>query len=74
MEEILFRGKEQLFSSIPIKIEKIAQYFADLAIKQGFGTVMSVKDCGVGSDEVEQYREVDINSLENRDVKEIGAE
>ena len=74
IEDIIYGGKNLLFNNIPLKIENKARYFADLIIKQGL--VAPGKPTGQELPETEKakYEEVDVNSLENRDVREIGAE
>jgi transposase len=75
IEEIL-RGNISLFvSTVRPKIEKDARYFADLIIKQGGSRAVALpSDDKSSATTGVDYAEVDLNSLENRDVQEIGAE
>jgi transposase len=74
IEEILVSGKNLLFNDIPLEIEKKARYFSDIIVKQGIYTSLQEDKKTTSNRQESAYVEVDINSLENRDVQEIGAE
>lgn len=75
IEEILRSDKSLLFNTVSSKIEKNARYFADLIIKQsGRLSAPIPSDTKSSATKPPDYTEVDLNSLENRDVQEIGAE
>lgn len=73
IEDIVFGNSELIFNDIPIKIEKEAQHFARLIIKERAVDTLKVSNTDHAVKEAE-YHQVDINSLENRTVREIGAE
>lgn len=75
IEEVL-RGNVSLFDSATApKIEKDARYFADLIIKKGIRLSAPLPaDTESSSPQKQNYAEVDLNSLENHDIQEIGSE
>jgi len=74
IEDIIYGDKNLIFNNIPLKIENKARYFADLIIKQGIVAANKTIEHEALDTEKAKYEEIDINSLENRDVREIGAE
>jgi len=74
IEDIIYGNKNLIFNNIPLKIENKARYFADLIIKQGIFVQSKSTDHASPEEEKPEYEEINVNSLENRDVREIGAE
>lgn len=70
IEEIVHGFNNLLINSIPSKIERYAQHFSSLIIKS-----KSI-DIPISNDKahISDYIPVDINNIENREVREIGSE
>lgn len=71
IEQIIY-GQLDIFSDIPVHIEKYAQNFAQKIIEKGLVDIQANIDRGNVIEE--DYAEVNINSIENRKAREIGGE
>jgi transposase len=74
IEDLLSGDKLLLFSNIDSEIEKKAQFFADLIIKR---QAVAIQPTSVGEtipEKEKDFARVDLDSIENKDVQEIGAE
>ncbi|URA09663.1 IS1634 family transposase [Thermospira aquatica] len=76
IEQIVYKRPSLFVSQIPQKIENLAQHYASIIIQKGLldipkESLVSTEAADEGSHD---YQEVDVNSLEHNDAREVGAE